>query len=172
MHTVAERGKFGGMLIGIVSDTHDHLDRLRTALRRFAEAGVDIVLHAGDIVSPFMVVPFQEAGLRMVGVFGNNDGDKLFLRERFKGVGDLNFGPYEVELGGRRIVVMHEPRSLEALIASGKYDLVVYGHTHEVDVREGRPLVINPGECGGWLSGRATCALVDLKGLKAEIIEL
>ncbi len=172
MHTVAERGKFGGMLIGIVSDTHDHLDRLRTALRRFAEAGVDIVLHAGDIVSPFMVVPFQEAGLRMVGVFGNNDGDKLFLRERFKGMGDLNFGPYEVELGGRRIVVMHEPRSLEALIASGKYDLVVYGHTHEVDVREGRPLVINPGECGGWLSGRATCALVDLKGLKAEIIEL
>ncbi len=172
MQPAGERGKFGEMLIGIISDTHDHLDRLRVALRRFVDAGVDVVLHAGDIVSPFMVVPFQETGLHLIGVFGNNDGDKLFLRERFKGVGDLNFGPYEVELGGRKIVIMHEPRSLEALIASGKYDLVVYGHTHEVDVREGRPLVVNPGECGGWLSGRATCALVDLKGLRAEIIEL
>ncbi|HDC92499.1 MAG TPA: metallophosphoesterase [Candidatus Acetothermia bacterium] len=160
------------MLIGIVSDTHDHMDRLRAALKRFSEAGVDLVLHAGDFVSPFMVVPFQEAGLRVIGVFGNNDGDKLFLRERFEGVGDLNFGPFEVELGGRRIVLMHEPRALEALVSSGKYDLIVYGHTHQVDVRQGPPLVVNPGECGGWLSGRATCALVDLKRLVAEIIEL
>jgi len=160
------------MLIGVVSDTHDHMDRLRAALERFAAAGVRVVLHAGDFVSPFMVVPFQETGLHLIGVFGNNDGDKLFLRERFAGVGDLNFGPYEVELNGRRIVLMHEPRSLEALIASGKYDLVVYGHTHQVDLRERLPLVVNPGECGGWLSGKATCALVDLKRLKAEIIEL
>lgn len=160
------------MLIGIVSDTHDHMDRLRAALRRFAAAGVDLVLHAGDFVSPFMVVPFQEAGLRVIGVFGNNDGDKLFLRERFDGVGDLNFGPYEVELGGRKIVLMHEPRALEALVASGRYDLIVYGHTHQLDLRPGRPLVVNPGECGGWLSGRATCVVVDLKRLEAEAIEL
>ncbi len=160
------------MLIGIVSDTHDHMDRLRAALRRFVEAGVNVVLHAGDFVSPFMAIPFQETGLRVIGVFGNNDGDKLFLRERFQGVGELNFGPYEVELGGRRLVLMHEPRALEALVSSGKYDLIVYGHTHEVDLREGGPLVVNPGECGGWLSGKSTCALVDLKRLKAEIIEL
>ncbi len=160
------------MLVGIVSDTHDHMDRLRAALKRFVDVGVDVVLHAGDFVSPFMVVPFQEAGLRVIGVFGNNDGDKLFLRERFQGVGEMNFGPYEVELGGRRILLMHEPRALEALVASGKYDLIVYGHTHQVDLRQGPPLVVNPGECGGWLSGKPTCALVDLKRLKAEIIEL
>jgi hypothetical protein len=160
------------MLIGVISDTHDNVDKLRVALKRFKEAGIDIVLHAGDIVSPFMVVPFQEVGLRMIGIFGNNDGDKLYLRERFRGIGEINFGPHEVELGGRRIVLMHEPRSIEAFTASERYDLIIYGHTHEVEVRKGQGLVVNPGECGGWLSGRATCALVDLKGLKAEIIEL
>lgn len=160
------------MKIGIVSDTHDHMDRLRAALKRFVQEGIEVVLHAGDFVSPFMAVPFQEAGLRVIGVFGNNDGDKLYLRERFAGVGDLNFGPYEVELGGRKILLMHEPRALEALIASGRYDLIVYGHTHRVDVREGKPLVVNPGECGGWLSGRATCAVVDLERLEAGIIAL
>lgn len=160
------------MLIGVVSDTHDNLPALRRALAEFKAAGVELVLHAGDIVSPFVAVPFQEAELRVIGVFGNNDGDKLYLRERFAQVGELHFGPHELELGGRKIVLMHEPRALEALIASGKYDLIVYGHTHEVELRPGPPLVLNPGECGGWLSGRATCALVDLSRLDAKLIEL
>ena len=160
------------MLIGVVADTHDNLAKLRQALLQFKSAGVELVLHAGDMVSPFVAVPFQEAGLRVIGVFGNNDGDKLYLRERFSGVGELHFGPHELELSGRRVVLMHEPRALEALIASGKYDLIVYGHTHKVDLRPGPPLVLNPGECGGWLSGRATCAIVDLEALRAEILEL
>jgi len=160
------------MLIGVVADTHDNLAKLKQALLQFKSAGVELVLHAGDIVSPFVAMPFQEAGLRVIGVFGNNDGDKLYLRERFSGVGELHFGPHELELRGRRILLMHEPRALEALIASGKYDLIVYGHTHQVDLRPGPPLVLNPGECGGWLSGRATCVLVDLEALRAEILEL
>jgi len=160
------------MLIGVISDTHDNLTALRKALAKFKAAGAKLVLHAGDFVSPFVAVPFQEAGLSLVGVFGNNDGDKLYLRERFSGVGELHFGPHELELSGRKIVLMHEPRALEALIASGKYDLIVYGHTHKVDLRPGPPLVLNPGECGGWLSGRATCAIVDLERLQAEIVEV
>ena len=160
------------MIIGIISDTHDHMDRLREALRAFRERGVELVLHAGDFVSPFMSVPFQEAGLRVIGVFGNNDGDKLYLRERFSGVGELYFGPHELELGGRKVLLMHEPRALESLIASGRYDLIVYGHTHDVDLKKGRPLVLNPGEGCGWLRGRATCAVVDLGTMEAEIIEL
>ncbi|MCD5408767.1 metallophosphoesterase [Candidatus Bipolaricaulota bacterium] len=160
------------MKIGVVADTHDNLHRLRQALTRLKERGAELVLHAGDFVSPFVAVPFKEAGLSVIGVFGNNDGDKLYLRERFSGVGELHFGPHELELGGRRIVLMHEPRALEALISSGKYEVLIYGHIHEVDLRPGPPLVLNPGECGGWLSGQATCALVDLDALQAEIIEL
>ena len=160
------------MLIGIVSDTHDHLSRLRQALALCRERGAEIILHAGDFVSPFTAEEFRKADLPVIGVFGNNDGDKLYLRERFSGVGDLHPGPHEMELAGRRIVLMHEPRALEALVASRRYDLVVYGHTHQIALQRGQPLVINPGECSGWLSGRATCAVVDLSTWAAEILDL
>ena len=160
------------MLIGIISDSHDHLENVRRALALFRERGVEIVLHAGDFVSPFVSEPFRELGVRVIGVFGNNDGDKLYLRERFSGVGELHFGPHELELGGRRILLMHEPRALEALVASGRYDLVVYGHTHKAEIRAGRPLVVNPGELGGWLTGQPSAALVDLGALRGELLRL
>jgi len=160
------------VLIGIISDSHDHLGNVRRALALFRERGVGLVIHAGDFVSPFVSEPFRELGMRMIGVFGNNDGDKLYLRERFSGVGEIHFGPHELELAGRRILLMHEPRALEALVASGRYDLVVYGHTHRAEVREGRPLVLNPGECGGWLTGKPTAAVVDLAALKGELLLL
>jgi putative phosphoesterase len=160
------------VLVGIVSDTHDNLTNLRRCLRLFRERGVDLVLHAGDFVSPFTAEPFREAGLNLVGVFGNNDGDKLYLRERFSGVGELHFGPHEFVLEGRRIVLMHEPRALSAFLASGQYDLIVYGHTHKPEIRGGRPLLINPGELGGWLTGQPSAALVDLGALKGELLRL
>ena len=160
------------MLIGIISDSHDHLGNVRRALALFRERGVEIVLHAGDFVSPFVSEPFREAGMRLIGVFGNNDGDKLYLRERFSGIGELHFGPHEFELGGRKILLMHEPRALDALVASGRYDLIVYGHTHRAEIREGRPLVINPGELGGWLTGQPSAACVDLATLRGELLRL
>ncbi len=160
------------MLIGLLSDTHDHLDHLRRALALCRKRGAELVLHAGDFVSPFTAEPFRELGLRVIGVFGNNDGDKLYLRERFAGLGEIHFAPHEVELGGRRIVLLHEPRALDALVASGRYDLIAYGHTHRPEVRPGPPVVMNPGECAGWLTNRPTCAVVDLATLRAEVFDL
>ncbi len=160
------------MIIGIVADTHDHLPRLQQALDRLHRRRAELILHAGDFVSPFTAVPFERSGLKVIGVFGNNDGDKLFLTERFAKVGELHHGPYPVDLAGRRVLLMHEPYALEALADSGHYDLLVYGHLHEPRIEDGPPLVVNPGECCGWLSGRATCALVDLRTLSAELIDL
>ncbi|QAA76308.1 MAG: hypothetical protein BIP78_0542 [Candidatus Bipolaricaulis sibiricus] len=160
------------MRIGVVSDTHDHLDRLRRALEVCRKEGAALVLHAGDFISPFTAVPFVETGLSLIGVFGNNDGDVRHLQERFRGCGELHAGPHELGLAGRRVVLMHEPRTLDALIDSGRYDLVVYGHTHRVDVRGGFPRVVNPGECCGWITGRATCAVVDLSTLETQIFDL
>jgi hypothetical protein len=51
-------------------------------------------------------------------------------------------------------------------------DLLVCAHTHRPAVEQGPPLVVNPGEAGGWLTGRCTAALVDLDRIQAEIIEL
>jgi len=160
------------MKIGILSDSHDHLARLAQAVAVFNEEAVGLVLHAGDFVSPTTARELGRLRAPLVGVFGNNDGDRLFLTKAFAGVGTLHAGPHELEVGGRRVVLMHEPRCLEALVESGAYALVVFGHTHDALVREGRTLVVNPGECGGWLSGRATVAVVDAKDLQARLIEL
>ena len=37
---------------------------------------------------------------------------------------------------------MHEPDEVDALAKSGVYDVIVYGHTHNVDIREGETLVV------------------------------
>ena len=40
-------------MIGIMSDSHDNLDAIRKAVDAFNEAEVDLVIHAGDMISPF-----------------------------------------------------------------------------------------------------------------------
>ncbi len=55
---------------------------------------------------------------------------------------------------------------------SNEYDAVLFGHTHSPLVYRRRSLLVNPGEACGKLSGRRTVALLDLKELKAEIVEI
>jgi putative phosphoesterase len=161
------------MKIGIISDTHDHMGNCRKACAAFAAEGVTTVLHAGDIIAPFIAPVFYEAKLKLIAVFGNNDGEKLFMRERFADLGyGLHHGPYRFELDGRRICLMHEPRCLDSLVKSGDFDLVIYGHTHELAISEEGTLVVNPGEACGYLTGKATCAVVDLADMSGRIIEL
>ena len=161
------------MKIGIISDTHDNMAACRKACQSFREEKVETVLHAGDISAPFLAPLFQEAKLKLIAVFGNNDGEKLFLREKFNQLEfEIHPGPHQLELGGRSICLMHEPYCLESLVKSGDYDLVVYGHTHKLDIREEGTLVINPGEACGYLTGRPTCAVVDLDDMSGRIIEL
>lgn len=70
------------MLIGLISDTHDHIPHLKKAIEIFREKEVELVLHAGDYCSPFMIPHFE--GLKLKGIFGNNDGDKYLLMQKFR----------------------------------------------------------------------------------------
>jgi len=160
------------MKLGIIADTHDNMPKIAQAVELFNRERVDLVLHAGDFISPITANEFNKLQAKLVGVFGNNDGDKLYLIKRYQGIGELYEDYHELELDNKKIVLMHQPKFLEALIASKKYDLIIYGHTHEIDLREGPPLVLNPGEAGGWLSGRATVAMVDLATMETKIIDL
>lgn len=160
------------MKIGVIADTHDNLPKIGRAVELFNRAKVGLVLHAGDFVSPFTSREFGKLRAKLVGVFGNNDGDRPYLLKRFAEIGELHDGCHELELAGRKIALLHKPDLLEALLSSGRYDLIVYGHTHKIELREGSPLVLNPGEAGGWTSGRPTAAIVDLATLRAQIIEL
>lgn len=160
------------MRIGIVSDTHDNMRQIARAVEFFNRENVDLVLHAGDFVSPFAVGGFESLKMGLIGVFGNNDGDKILLLNRLGDSGELHEDYHEMELEGKKVVMMHQPKFLEALVASGKYDLIIYGHTHKIDVRECPSLVVNPGECCGWITGNSTVAVVDLDTMKVDIHHL
>ena len=145
------------------------MEKVREFLKRAKERGVDVVFHCGDIVSPFVIPLFD--GFEMHAVFGNNDGEWLFLKQK---AGDsIAKGPREIVVRGKRVALMHESFLLEAIVKSGLYDYVFYGHTHELDLRrEGKTLVVNPGEACGCLTGRSTAVLLDPESGEHEVLEL
>ena len=61
------------MKIGLISDTHDNIRNIKRAIKEFIDNNVDVVIHAGDIVSPITVESFE--GVKLVAVLGNNDTD-------------------------------------------------------------------------------------------------
>ena len=161
------------MKIGIISDTHDNLPQIKKAVEIFNREKVELVLHAGDFVSPFTFLEFKNLNCPLKGVFGNNDGDKLYLQEKFKGIGEIYPTLYETNIDHKNIIMLHEEKLIDALAESQKYEVIIYGHTHRTDLRKiGKTLIINPGECGGWLSGKSTIALLDLENLEPKIIDL
>ena len=157
------------MKIGVIADSHDNVPRIREAVERFRGAGVELLLHAGDVVAPFALKAHLALEVPFTGVFGNNDGDRLLLWRASEG--RMHPAPHALEAGGTRILLLHEPEAAEAAARSGLYDLVIYGHTHEVEVRSvGACLVLNPGELGGWLTGRSSAALYHTRTRSAEIL--
>ncbi len=159
------------MLLGVFSDTHDHLDNIGKAVELFNARGVDLVIHAGDVVSPFALDPLKALKAPWQGVFGNNEGEIPYLLE--KAQGKLQPPPLELELEGHKVLVKHFHHYVEELALSGKYSLIVYGHTHRSRVEKVGPAwVLNPGEACGWLTGRATVALVDVPSFNIELVEL
>ena len=161
------------MRVGLLSDTHDHRMRIREAVAILNRAGVDRAIHAGDYCSPFAVRDLAGLEAPLHGIAGNNDGDLVALRSAFDAIGaTLETQWWEVDLGGRRALVMHEPRGIDALAASGEWDLIVYGHTHETDERRvGDTLVVNPGEVCGWIGGIGSVALYDSDAHAVEFVE-
>lgn len=161
------------MKIGIISDTHDHLPRVDAAVEAFLARGVEEIIHCGDYIAPFVLLHFKDKGFRHVhGVLGNNDGEVLMLKKLFEGVGTLHKPPAFVNAGGLRIAVLHEPMP-DDVMAALPVDAVCFGHTHDLLVRaDVRPVIINPGECCGYLRNRATAAVLDSENLRVEIINL
>ena len=161
------------MRIGIFSDTHDHLDHIAEAVRRFDQMGVGLVCHAGDFVSPFALRSLRDLKCRVVAVLGDNDGNPLGLSAGFTVLGRILNPPHAFTVEDLKCLVMHRPDGLESLVKSQDYDLIVYGHTHRAEIRrEGRTTVINPGEGSGWTSGRATAAWFETGSREAEIFAL
>lgn len=163
------------MKIGIISDSHDHHANVLKAVEVFNEQKVAYVLHAGDIVAPFTAKAFAGVeGAKFIAVFGNNDGEKLFLVSTINDFGgEIHEDPYIGEIGDKRIFMTHKPSVLESIVNGNKYDLVIYGHTHKKDVRKvGKTLVVNPGETTDWLTDESSVVVLELDDMSLEEISL
>ena len=165
------------MLIGLVSDSHENLPLVDKAVRILNEQKVGLVLHAGDYVAPFVIAKFKKLNCRLIGVFGNNDGDHERLKKSFDDTTNCEVHDFfaQVIMDGYRIALLHgdELELLEAIIDGGYFNAVIYGHSHNCTVkRKGKTLAVNPGELCGYLTGKPSIAILDTVKDEVKIIDL
>jgi len=160
------------MRLGIVSDTHGHVELTRPAVRMLASLEVGAVLHCGDIGSAEVVKLFAAWPTHFV--FGNCDYGTAELEAAIRQAGQSCHGLFgDLEFDGVRVALLHshERQRFRQTSDSGEYRLVCYGHTHVAAIdRRGETLVVNPGAI--YRSEPHSIAVVDLPQVEATIIEL
>jgi len=176
-------GRSGDMpRICLMSDSHENVDAIRRAVDFFnsvikGDEKNSLVVHAGDIISPIMANLLAAVKTKIIGVFGNNDGEKNLWRRKFadfpSGI-EINERYREADFQGKKILILHEPYLLDALADSGKYDFIFYGHTHIIDIRKMKNggVIVNPGEVCGYITGKSTCAVIDIKSGKVSVHDI
>jgi uncharacterized protein len=134
------------MRIGILSDTHDQVQRTRSAVARLVEGGAEALFHCGDVTIADVVD--ECSALPCYFVFGNCDYDRESLRQAINRVGGtcLDRGGM-ISLGGCRLAVTHGDSDQELRrLAALEPDYLFSGHTHVAcDVQKGATRWINPG---------------------------
>lgn len=159
------------MKVCIVSDSHDNRALLMAAVRAAHDAGAEAVLHCGDVVAPSTLNVLRQFDLPIHVIYGNNAGDLYAMSQvASKPANRITFYGQDagIELGGRRIFLVHYPHYARALATTGDWDLVCCGHDHEVkielidNIKGGRTHLVDPGTVGG-VAAPATYVLGDLE---------
>ncbi len=154
------------MKIGIISDTHNFLDPKIPELF----AGVDHILHAGDIGLPWILTELELVA-PVTAVAGNTDDPML------------RYAPAKtVELAGKRFFLQHiiHPQDTEETrrlrLKDEPPDVVVFGHTHKPFCETlGGMLYLNPGYAGRpkfGLERSAALLQCDENGVRVEYRDL
>lgn len=152
------------MLIGILSDTHDHADAARAAVELLGRKGAEFYIHCGDVGG--QEVLDELAGKPAAFVWGNNDWDRRALQRYADSLGIACYGSMaDLELAGKRLAVIHgdDLRLKRQLLDGQQYDYLLQGHTHiPHEERVGKTHVINPGAL--YRAREKTVALLDTQG--------
>lgn len=121
--------------IGLIADTHGLLRPQALA----ALAGVDRILHAGDICRPDILEALATIA-PVVAVRGNNDSGEWAAA--------LNDAAL-LDIGGLTVYMLHDIKTLSVDVDAAGVDIVVAGHSHRPAIeRKGSILFINPGSAG------------------------
>ena len=159
------------MRIGVVSDTHNNLKNCRRIVELFNEASVDAVFHTGDITQAKTLEVLSGLEAPLHGVYGNNDQERESLERAAAAFGfQFQDPPFEAEWAGRRIVAVHDPLDLGAVLRAD-HGLALHGHTHLTRIeRNAGQLIFNPGECAGHMRGLNRVGVVELTTLTASLL--
>lgn len=172
------------MKIGIISDTHNQIDLMRKALEIFKKENVGMIIHAGDVDLASALEVFAEAELPIKMAIGNMDEEPERYLEKAKALGlDFFMNSFlaidiENEQRARRIYVFHGKvlgkldEVINILAQSKKYDLIVYGHTHQPKVEKiGGTLILNPGSLQPLIFGiKPSVAVYDAASGEARVL--
>jgi putative phosphoesterase len=122
-------------LIGVISDTHG----LVRPQALEALAGVDMILHAGDVGKQEVLDTLKDIA-PVVAVRGNND----------KGDWAQTLPDWEVvEVGKVSIYMLHDVKAIDISPSGAGFHVVVSGHSHKPSIEEHRGvLYVNPGSAG------------------------
>jgi putative phosphoesterase len=149
-------------LIGVISDTHG---LLRPQVVQ-ALAGVELIIHAGDIGDP-LILPRLERIAPVQAVRGNVD--------RGAWAADLPLTRV-VEVGDVHLYVLHELFNLDLDPAAAGFAAVIFGHSHSPHMEhKNGVLFLNPGSAGPRrFSLPVTLARLRVQGasLTAQLIDL
>jgi putative phosphoesterase len=165
------------MKVCILSDSHDHIPLIDAAVANARAAGAEAVLHCGDLVAPSTLHCLEKHGLPVHVIHGNNTGDLYALtRLSHKPGGVVRYHGMDaaVELGGRRIFLVHYPHYARAMAMTGDWDMVCCGHSHRLKIEQvrnmngGETVLVNPGTVGGVGDAAATWILADLDTMTFE----
>lgn len=170
------------MLLGIVSDTHDSIRNFRKAINFFNEKEIDLMIHCGDWVSPFMLEMIQELNCKCLGIFGNNEHDRDRYYTKIKEM-KLNIELYdnlfEGVIDNKKVAVYHGHYGhIMKMLLEKNFDIIFTGHTHipkTIDVDNTK--IVNPGSCAGIVRGleqqdKFSIILYDTETDSAKIVYL
>ena len=159
------------MLIAILSDSHDHIPNLHRAVQRANREGAEMLIHCGDLISPFMLEEFEPFPGRIHLIYGNNPGDHILLAKKIGAMdGKVVFHGWvgELEYGSLKVCFIHDPDLARKIARSGDFDMVCFGHTHRWLVEKVRDcMLLNPGEILGKKEP-AGWALLDTQSMEIE----
>lgn len=152
------------MRIGILSDSHDQVERTAGAVALLAAEGAETLIHCGDLTGPEVVHAIAESGLSCHYVLGNNDFDRKGIERAVVATGGTMLGwAAELAWAGCRIGVTHGHLMGEfRRLVKAQPDYLLFGHSHQwLNERDGPTRQINPGAL--YRAREWTVATLDLE---------
>lgn len=181
----------------VISDIHDHISNLESALQLAKTSQCDSLICCGDLCSPFILdLIHANYQLPVHIVFGNNDGDQFQINQKATILNRTRKPDCQIHLHGQfllaekghkldgiaphiSLAIYHYPQMAEILARSGLFDFVFYGHSHKSSIEtKGTCLLANPGSIMGFdpsntnENQKPSCIIVNYMTKELELIGL